>query len=386
MIPRACEPYLRKIASQFPVVLITGPRQSGKTTLARHAFSDYGYVNLENLDTADRAREDPRGFLAQYHSTVIFDEIQRTPSLLSYLQQIVDEHPLPGSFILTGSQQFNLMQTATQSLAGRIGRIELLPFSVTELKEHSPSLLENTTASLRRGWYPPIIDRDLDADLWYENYIATYLERDVRQIENIRDLLAFRRFLSLCAGRTAQLVNLSELAGECGVSHNTIKAWLSVLEASYLIKLVQPYHRNFSKRVVKTPKLYFIDTGLAARLLGIRTDDQLEHHPLRGALFKTCVFGELFKAKTNGLAPWDIYFWRDHSGTEVDFILESGRTFIAIEAKSSATFHPDFTTSLSKFTAFAGSDLTHSVLVYGGSEAFTFKGVSIVPWTRLDLL
>jgi len=159
-----------------------------------------------------------------------------------------------------------------------------------------------------------------------------------------------------------------------------------VLEASYLIKLVQPYHRNFSKRVVKTPKLYFIDTGLAARLLGIRTDDQLEHHPLRGALFETCVFGELFKAKTNGLAPWEIYFWRDHSGTEVDFILESGRTFIAIEAKSSATFHPDFTTSLSKFTAFAGSDLTHSVLVYGGSEAFTFKGVSIVPWTRLDLL
>lgn len=384
MIYRACEPYLRKIASQFPVVLITGPRQSGKTTLARYAFPDYSYVSLENLDTADRAREDPRGFLAQYHLRVIFDEIQRLPSLLSYLQQIVDEHPQPGSFIITGSQQFNLMAAATQSLAGRIGRLELLPFSTGEIYSYNPSLLTDSTTSIRRGWYPPIIDRSLDADLWYENYIATYLERDVRQIDNIRDLLTFRRFLSLCAGRTAQLVNLSELAGECGVSHNTIKAWLSVLEASYLVKLVQPYYRNFNKRIVKTPKLYFLDTGLAARLLGIRTDDQLANHPLRGALFETYVFGELLKKRMNGQAQWEIYFWRDHGGTEVDFILETDGTLTAVEVKSGATFHPDFTTNLSRFAGFAGSDLTHAALIYGGMEAFTFKDVSVVPWDRMD--
>jgi hypothetical protein len=245
------------------------------------------------------------------------------------------------------------------------------------------SLVGESPGAIRRGWYPPVIDRRLDPELWYENYIATYLERDVRLIENIRDLSAFRRFLYLSAGRTGQLVNLSEFAGECGVSHNTIKAWISILEASFLIRLVQPYHRNYNKRVVKAPRLYFLDTGLAARLLGIRTDGQLDQHPLRGALFETMIYGELVKRRHNTHAPWDIYFWRDHGGTEVDFILEEGTQLTAVEVKSGATFHQDFIASLSRFSGTAGKDLKRSVLVYGGTESFDFKGVAIVPWNAL---
>jgi uncharacterized protein len=380
MIPRAGSPFLGTLASQFPVVAITGPRQSGKTTLARAQFPSHPYVSLENLDTALRAREDPRGFLASYPQGAIIDEIQRVPSLLSYLQQIVDENPRPGTYVLTGSQQFGLLGAISQSLAGRVGLLELLPFSLDELFETYPDELRDSDQALWRGWYPPVFDRGLDPELWYSSYISTYLERDVRQIENIRDLAAFRRFLALCAGRTGQLVNLSAFAGDCGVSHNTIKAWLSVLEASYLVRLVQPYHHNFNKRLVKAPKLYFLDTGLAARLLGIRDASQLRTHPSRGALFETFVYGELLKRRLNGHSPWDIYFWRDQVGDEVDFILENGESFVAIEAKSGATFHPDHGKSLEKLRRVATPALKRAILVNGGVESFIYKDSQVLPW------
>ena len=380
MIERACSAFLQRLASQFPVICITGPRQAGKTTLARWAFPDHPYVSLENLDSAVRAQDDPRGFLASFPEGAVIDEIQRVPSLLSYLQQIVDERPKPGAFIVTGSQQFGFMGALAQSLAGRSGLLELLPFSVPELLPTFSGALENSGTALWRGWYPSVFDRGLDPELWYGAYISTYLERDVRQIENIRDMTAFRRFLALTAGRTGQLINLTEFAGECGVSHNTVKAWLSVLEASYLVRLVQPYHRNFNKRIVKTPKLYFLDTGLAARLLGIHEASQLDTHPARGALFESFVYAELLKLRLNEHAPWDIYFWRDQQGHEVDFILESGQSLTAIEVKSGATFHPDHVQSLTKFRNIAGDFIEASLMIYGGSETFIFKDTRILPW------
>ncbi len=384
MLQRACSPFLRKLASQFSVIVITGPRQAGKTTLARAQFPDHPYASLENLDTAARAEDDPRGFLASFPEGAVIDEIQRVPSLLSYLQQVVDENPRPGAFVLTGSQQFGLMGALAQSLAGRAGLLELLPFSVSELMPRYSGALIDLDAALWHGWYPPIFDRDLDPELWYSAYISTYLERDVRQVENIRDMAAFRRFLALCAGRTGQLVNLSAIADESGVSHNTIKSWLSVLEASYLVRLVQPFHRNFNKRVVKTPKLHFLDTGLAARLLGIREPSQLATHPARGALFESFVYAELLKRRLNEHAPWDIYFWRDQGGHEVDFVLESGRSLAAIEAKSGSTFHPDQNQGLSMFQELTGKELDRSLLVYGGKESFGYKGSSVLPWNAME--
>lgn len=382
MTKRACSGFLDRLASQFPVVAITGPRQSGKTTLARSHFPDHPYVSLENLDTALRAMEDPRGFLASLSPRAVIDEIQRVPSLLSYLQQIVDEDPRPGTYIVTGSQQFGLMGAIAQSLAGRAGLLELLPFSVSEIRSGWPDSLRNSGRSLWRGWYPPIFDRDLDPELWYSSYISTYLERDVRQVENIRDMSGFRRFLTLCAGRTGQLVNLSEFGDECGVSHVTVKDWLSVLEASYIVRLVQPYHRNFNKRVIKAPKLYFLDTGLAARLLGIHDSSQLETHPARGALFETFVYGELLKLRLNGHLPWEIHFWRDQGGHEVDFVLASGRSLLAIEVKSGATFHSDQSASLIRFRKIAGGELEKSLLIYGGEERFVHMDVQVLPWSE----
>jgi predicted AAA+ superfamily ATPase len=383
MIERACTHYFLRLARQFPVVLITGPRQSGKTTLARSTFPDLPYTSLENLDSALRAESDPRGFLGTFPDGGTLDEIQRAPGLLSYLQQIVDEDPRPGRFILTGSQQFGLLGAATQSLAGRASLLELLPFSLAEAASGWPDAVRDLDTNIHRGWFPPIFDRVLDPELWSEAYIATYLERDVLQILNIKDMSAFRRFLALCAGRTAQLVNLSEFAGDCGVSHVTIKAWLSVLEASYILRLVPAFHTNFNKRLVKSPKLHILDTGLAARLLGIRESAQLSTHPARGALFESFIFAELSKLRLNTHAAWDIYSWRDQSGHEVDFILSGPCGLFAIEVKSGQTFHPDHVRSLLRFREIAGSELTGATLVYGGSDAFAYKDIRVAPWNDI---
>jgi len=385
MIHRQVAATLLQMASQYPVVAVTGPRQSGKTTLVRALFGKLPYVSLEEPDRRAFALEDPRGFLAAYPDGAVLDEVQRAPDLLSYLQTLVDRDPRPGRFILTGSQQLGLLSGIAQSLAGRVALIKLLPFSLGEL-EGSGQAPATVDKLLLQGLYPPIYDRGLDPTTWYANYVATYLERDVRQLVNVRDLTTFDRFLRLCAGRSGQLLNLSGLASDAGVSHNTARAWVSVLEASYLVQLLPPYHRSFNKRLVKTPKLYFLDPGLASWLVGIRTLDQLVVHPLRGALFEGWVVSEALKARYHqGLAP-DLYFWRANSGHEVDLLREDGAVLTPFEIKSGRTVVPDFFTGLRRWVTIAGDAAGQPYLVYGGDERQIRSGVTVLPWRALGQL
>jgi len=381
-IPRSLEKSLHHLAEGYPIVAITGPRQSGKTTLARHAFPDKPYASLEDPDLREAAESDPRGFLARFPDGAILDEAQRCPTLFSYLQSLVDRSQRPGMFLLTGSQQFGLLSGITQSLAGRVALTVLLPFSLAELKASAlaPQAIDPL---LLTGGYPPIYDRRLDPWGWYGNYVRTYVERDVRQLVNIRDLRTFQRFLRLCAGRIAQLANLSALATECGISHNTAKAWLSVLEASYIVYLLQPHHRNFNKRLVKTPKLYFHDTGLAAWLLGIRDTDQLNLHPLRGALFESWVVSEMLKQAFHNAEEPNLYFWRDRSGHEIDLLIDRGISLQPIEIKSGATLTRDLLRGLHQWRRIAGDTGAQPLLVYAGDTALQREGIDVIPWSQL---
>jgi len=386
LIQRQARATLERLATGYPLVAITGPRQSGKTTLARAAFAGKPYVSLEDLDERTAAEHDPRGFLARFPDGAVLDEVQRAPALFSYLQTRVDEDRRSGLFILTGSQQFGLLSSVTQTLAGRVAMLPLLPFSLGELQA-ARKVPRSVEALLFQGLYPPIYDRGLEAGIWYGNYVGTYVERDVRQMVNVRDLSTFQRFVRMCAARTAQLVNLSSLALDCGISHNTASAWLSVLEASYILHLLQPYHRNFGKRLVKTPKLYFHDTGLAAWLLGIQHAGQLATHPQRGALFETWVVAELLKARFNqGLAS-NLYFWRDRSGHEVDVLIERGDALVPVEIKSGQTVAPDFFTGLDEWRRIAGGEAGHDAwLVYGGDREQTRQGARVIPWRAIGEL
>jgi hypothetical protein len=384
-INRTAEKTLKELLKQYPIVVVTGPRQSGKTTLVRHVCQEKEYVLLEDLDTREFAQIDPRGFLAQYPDGAIFDEVQRCPELLSYLQGIVDREQIPGHFILTGSQQFTLRSRISQTLAGRVALLPLLPFSLQALAgagREPKSLVE----MLWKGAYPPIYDRGYEPSTWYGNYVRTYIERDVRDLINVRDLSAFHRFLRLCAGRNGQLVNLSSLAGDCGITHNTAKAWLGVLEASYLIYLLQPYHRNFNKRLVKTPKLYFLDAGLARWLLGVQQEDHLSVHPLFGALFESWVVAECLKARWHAGKEPNLYFWRDRSGHEVDLLVDQGSSAIPIEIKSGQTVVSDFLRPLKHWQDLAGDYSGSPVLVYGGRKRQPRSHCDIVPWQMLPEL
>jgi uncharacterized protein len=370
-------------AREYPVVTVTGPRQSGKTTLVRRLFADLPYVLLEDPDHRRLATEDPRGFLARYGDGVVLDEAQRAPELFSYLQGLVDDDPTPGRFILTGSQQFGLLSGITQSLAGRAAMTVMLPFNLREL-EFGGWLPDRLEDLLLQGLYPPVHDRGMDASKWYGNYVQTYLERDVRQLVNVRDLNTFEVFLRMCAGRCGQLINLSGLAGDCGITHNTARSWLSVLEASYVVRTLQPHYRNFSKRLTKSPKLYFLDPGLAAWLLQIRNADQLVGHPMRGPLFETWVFSELIKARYNRGEPPNLYFWRDRTGLEVDFLADLGTSLVPIEAKSGATFVTDWLQSLQRWTDLAGDASDQAYVVFGGGESARCKGIDAVPWRGIS--
>jgi len=360
MIQRQAAETLRYLATQFRVIAVVGPRQSGKTTLVRMIFPDKSYVNFENPDIRNFAIEDPRGFLSNYTNGAVFDEVQRVPLLFSYLQQIVDEQKTNGMFILTGSNNFLLQESITQSLAGRVGYLQLLPLSIDEIGSSDLSVEDH----IYKGGYPALYDEGKDVKLWMDNYIRTYIERDVRQLKNITDLITFERFIRLCAGRTGQLLNKSSLSTECGIDNKTVEAWLSVLEASFVIFRLQPYHNNYNKRIVKMPKLYFYDTGLATNLLGIQNAEQLILHPFRGALFENMVIVQLLKQRWNKATPDNLYFWRDNAGHEMDVVMDNAGIVTPVEIKSGKTITAEYFKGLIYWHRL--TDSTGGLIIYAG--------------------
>jgi predicted AAA+ superfamily ATPase len=370
---------LHSRAQSYPVVAIIGPRQSGKTTLARMAFPAHPHISLEDLDNRAFAQEDPRGFLKQYKQGVVIDEIQREPNLLSYMQTEVDNDPAPGRFIVTGSNQFLLMKNVSQSLAGRISLLRLLPLSWSELAgssyQHS-----DLNEWLHTGSYPRIYDSSLDGYQWIADYIDTYVEKDLKDFIRVSDLSAFRRLLTCLASSCGQLLNLSSLGNELGISHSTIKSWIDALEASFLIFRLQPFHQNYKKRLVKTAKIYFYDTGLIMALLGIRTKEDLARHFIRGQVFENWAIVEKLKALMNKGEKPNLYFWRDHVGNEVDLIEFINSQVIATEIKSSQTINSQFFKGLSYLKNLAGDDPITQQLVYGGDTQQDRSDVTVIPW------
>jgi len=384
ILPRTAETYLQQAASQYPVVTVTGPRQSGKTTLCRKVFAEKHYVSLENLDTRQYAIEDPRGFLAALPDGAILDEIQQAPALLSYIQTIVDADGRYGLFILTGSQQFEVSHTISQSLAGRTALFKLLPFSLEELGAYQNDL--STDQLLLTGFYPRIWKDDLEPSQALAAYLETYVERDIRRLVNIKDLTLFQRFLILCAGRTGQILNFSNLAADTGVSHQTARNWLTLLEAGYIVFRLPPYSVNIGKRLVKSAKLYFYDVGLAAHLLGLENTLHISRDPLRGNLFENMVVMEALKYRLHRGKRANLHFYRDSNGNEVDLLLSFGPDLYPLEIKSGMTINRDYFKGLDSF---AGNfNLPHGRgLVYGGDETQLRSNTSIYPAKRFyDLL
>lgn len=383
MIPRTAESLTHELLRGFPIVTLTGPRQSGKTTLARKVMVDRPYFSLEDPDLRMRALDDPRGFFSQCADGAVLDEVQRTPELFSYLQTYVDRDGRMGQFLLTGSQQFGLLSNISQSLAGRSAFIELLPLTYNELAKVDKASRDLDT-QLFLGGYPALYDREIAPRHWFAAYVTTYIERDVRQLLNVLNLEVFQRFVRLCAGRSGQILSLSSLASDCGITHNTAKAWISVLEASYVLFLLRPHHANFNKRLVKAPKLYFYDTGLMCWLLGLQGPEQLAAHPLRGAIFETYVVSELRKYVLNRGEPVQFYFWRDSNGNEVDLLIEANGQLIPIEIKSGQTLNRDFFTSLKRWLKLAGPLATRPTLIYGSTGEIEHQGVKVLGWEKIS--
>ncbi len=379
MIDRKIEDILKVMATHFPVISMVGPRQSGKTTLVKKVFSNYLYVNLENTQNRRFALEDPQGFIKQYNHHVIIDEAQYAPELFSYIQENVDENRINGKFILTGSQNFLLSQGISQSLAGRTAIFTLYPFSYEEIKNTEFST-EDLDEILFNGLYPGLYKEGLNPIYWYPSYLSTYLERDVRNIKNITNLMDFQRFLKICAARTGQIINFNSIASEVGVSHPTIKSWISVLESSHIIYLLPPYYKNYNKRLVKSPKLYFLDTGLVCSLLGIQEKSQLSGHFLKGPLFETFVISELIKERTNKFQPLNLFYWRDNVGNEIDCIQEEGHFMNIVEIKSGATINSNYFRAFKYFDKIeTGLDKKYKI-IYGGEQDQLRSNVEIRGW------
>ncbi|MBX7149950.1 ATP-binding protein [bacterium] len=375
MYPRVIQDFLDKNSKDYPVIAITGPRQSGKSTLCKMHFKDFPLISLEDPDTRSFAKEDPRGFLKTHPSPVIFDEVQRVPELLSYIQTLVDENP-KNKYILTGSNHLALMESITQSLAGRALVTELLPFSLSEISSHKK--IDSVENALFNGGYPKIHAQNINATTWLAQYYRTYVEKDVRQVLNISDLDQFDRFVRLCAGRVGQLLNLSSLGNDCGISSPSAQKWLSVLKSTYIAFTLQPYFNNFSKRHIKTPKLYFYDTGLLCFLLRIQSSDDLMTHPFRGAIFENWIVVELIKSYFNKGSEAPLYFWRDQKGHEIDVIIDKGQIIELIEAKSSHTFDPSFLKDIQFYNQhFGKKKALPGKILYAGSEELTFKDYGI---------
>ena len=385
MLIRQTKTALSEMAGGFPVLALTGPRQSGKTTLARQCFPGKPYFSFEDLETRQRFSADPRQFFAMLPEGAVLDEVQNSPELFSSLQGVVDERARMGEFILTGSQQFGLMGNITQTLAGRVGLVQLLPLSISELR--AANLLGRTMeAVVWQGGYPALFDsrrRVANPAQWLGAYTNTYLERDVRQVLGVANLSLFRRFVLMCAARCGQLLNLSALAADCGISHTTAKSWMTVLEASYVVHLLQPFHRNLGKRLVKMPKLYFLDTGLLCHLLRVESALVLATHAMRGAIFESWVVSETLKHRWNQGLDADLFFWRDNHGTEVDLVYELGGLLHAVEVKSGTTFSTDWIDGLRLWRKYAGSLAAAPVVVYGGGEGYSLQGVQVLPWRQL---
>ncbi len=386
MIPRILENKLKQLFAFFPIVSVTGPRQSGKTTLVKAAFPNLPYVSLENMDDRQFAIEDPRGFLKNYPKGAIFDEVQRTPDIFSYLQSIVDENQdvkyvLTGSQ-KTGSQNFLLSHHITQSLAGRVGILKLLPFSIQELSQ--ANLLQNDCDNLSySGFFPRIYDKKIPPQDFFSNYIQTYIERDVRQLSQVGNLHTFSLFLKLCAGRVGQLLNLSNLANDVGVSVNTIKSWINILEASYVVFRLYPHHKNFNKRLTKMPKLYFYDTGLLCYLLGLKNAGDLQVHFAKGQIFENFVILDLLKQRYNRGQDSNIYFWRDHKGNEVDLIVQFGNQLIPIEIKAGKTKKGDYFNGLNYWRKLSDTPPNRSYVIYAGDEDFKTSDGLLISWKSL---
>jgi len=384
MIERELSAKIKTAVKQFPIVCIMGPRQSGKTTLVKNLYPKAHYISFEDPDVRAKVKQDMRGFLTSFNTLMIIDEAQRIPEIFSYVQAVVDEKGKNGQFIFTGSQNYLLMDKITQSLAGRVAILKLYPLSYSELRKAGKPL-KNLENVIQKGFYPASWKQRTDTGLLYSSYINTYLERDVRQIQNVSSLSDFQNFLRMCAGRAGQILNLSSLGNDCGISHNTAKAWLSILESSFIVQLLQPYYQNFNKRIVKSPKLYFLDTGLLCHLLDITEGKQIKQHFMKGALFENFVYAELIKQTAHQSKNIQIYFWRDKTGNEVDFLIPKGNTHTLVEVKAGQSVSSDFFKGIEYYKTITNKNAkVKSFLVYNGKQHYQHKQTKIIDFTDIS--